>query len=276
MRYLLATVMLGLATLAASGTVQAAPAYQFTMGFAQMAAQIPDAIGEPVESEHYGPNGDSLQRTTTGLLVWRKADNWTAFTNGSRTWVSGPTGVQERSNEDRFPWESNTPAAPLIPAPAPAPAAPEETTTLLAFSIIEDFETSAEAAALSLINESRQQYGLPKLVMDEKLRQMAKAYSRDMSLRDFFAHVNPDGLGLGDRLDAANVRFSYAAENLGWSRGYASSIEGVRANHKAMMDETPPNDGHRVNILNGSLRKVGIGVYKGTDDKVYYTAEFTD
>jgi hypothetical protein len=38
-------------------------------------------------------------------MAWRKADNWTAFTNGSRTWVNGPFGVMERDNEERFDWE---------------------------------------------------------------------------------------------------------------------------------------------------------------------------
>ena len=46
------------------------------------------------------------QQTTTGLIVWRKADNWTAFTNGSRTWINGPAGVQDRANDEGFPWEA--------------------------------------------------------------------------------------------------------------------------------------------------------------------------
>jgi hypothetical protein len=50
-------------------------------------------------------NGDGLQSTTRGLMVWRKSDNWTAFTDGFRTWINGPSGVQERLNTQRFPWE---------------------------------------------------------------------------------------------------------------------------------------------------------------------------
>ncbi len=66
---------------------------------------IPDVVGQPLENEHYGANGDSLQQTTKGLLVWRKADNWTAFTDGSTTWINGPFGLQSRPNTDRFDWE---------------------------------------------------------------------------------------------------------------------------------------------------------------------------
>ena len=85
------------------------PRPQFKLGFKALADQIPHIVGEPLEDERHSPtNGDSLQRTTKGLMVWRKADNWTAFTDGHRTWISGPLGLQERSNDARFGWESPT------------------------------------------------------------------------------------------------------------------------------------------------------------------------
>jgi len=116
-----APVILALATLVGGSTafaqspVDAAqsnpPAAEFRLGFKALAGQIPDTVGSPLEDEHYGDNGDSLQRTTTGLMVWRKADNWTAFTDGARSWLNGPSGVQSRGNNGRFAWES--PATPI-------------------------------------------------------------------------------------------------------------------------------------------------------------------
>lgn len=100
------TVIVG-ATLALTGVVLAQSKPEFKLGFKALADMIPNIVGQPLENEHYGPNGDSLQQTTSGLMVWRKADNWTAFTNGSRTWVNGPVGLQDRSNGERFPWESD-------------------------------------------------------------------------------------------------------------------------------------------------------------------------
>ena len=47
----------------------------------------------------------TLQRTTNGLLVWQKDTNHTSFTDGYRTWVSGPLGLQQRLNTERFDWE---------------------------------------------------------------------------------------------------------------------------------------------------------------------------
>ncbi len=96
---------------------------EFRLGFKALAEQIPEVVGQPLEGEHWGSNGDSLQKTSKGLMVWRKADNWTAFTNGSRTWINGPVGVQERANSDRFDWEKEIPTPSAQPAPIPEPSA---------------------------------------------------------------------------------------------------------------------------------------------------------
>src|SRR3989441_7986344 len=92
------------------------------MGFKTMADQIPTVVGGCLEDEHANPaNGDALQETTGGLLVWRKADNFTAFTDGARTWVAGPFGLQTRANGERFDWEAPPPAG--APSTAPPPSA---------------------------------------------------------------------------------------------------------------------------------------------------------
>jgi len=113
LRVSLIGVLAGLAlSVVAMGTALAQPKFEFQLGFGQLARQIPDVVGEPVENEHHNPqNGDALQQTTRGLMAWRKADNGTAFTDGSRTWINGPFGVQERWNDQRFKWE--------LPAPPP-------------------------------------------------------------------------------------------------------------------------------------------------------------
>lgn len=99
---------------------------QFVLGFKALHDLIPDIVGNCLVDEHHNlTNGDGLQETTgpvggsgTGLLVWRKADNWTAYTDGYHTWINGPDGIQERLNTGPlFPWE--TPAGPPVEAPTP-------------------------------------------------------------------------------------------------------------------------------------------------------------
>ncbi len=91
---------------------------EFVLGFATLHNLIPRIVGECLENEHHNPaNGDGLQATTNGLLVWRKSDNFTAFTDGFRTWVNGPFGLQMRLNSQRFFWEPNPGRLTIVPAP---------------------------------------------------------------------------------------------------------------------------------------------------------------
>lgn len=108
MRFALTLVLLAslLVPLLASPPPAAAADCQFVLGFKALHDQVPGVVGECKESERYNPtNGDSLQLTTKGLLAWRRADNVAAFTDGYRSWVLGPYGLQTRLNVERFPWE---------------------------------------------------------------------------------------------------------------------------------------------------------------------------
>lgn len=98
---------------------------QFVLGFATLRDLIgSDIVGECLENEHHNEIGDSVQQTTGGLMVWRKADNWTAFTDGYRTWVNGPNGLEQRLNAERFLWEAENMIASLPQNPRdPTPVA---------------------------------------------------------------------------------------------------------------------------------------------------------
>ncbi len=106
----------------------AAPACDFALGFKGLRDLIPEQVGGCLEPEGHTPeNGDAVQRTTAhhgrgGLLVWRKRDNWTAFTDGNQTWINGPFGVQQRLNVDCFSWE----VCPGRPAPSEVSVATDE------------------------------------------------------------------------------------------------------------------------------------------------------
>ena len=95
-----------LALVGGTGRAAAAADCKFVLGFKALHAMIPDTVGACLENEQHHPiEGFTLQRTTNGLLIWHKAANRTAFTDGYRTWVSGPFGLQQRLNTERFDWE---------------------------------------------------------------------------------------------------------------------------------------------------------------------------
>ena len=124
MRRVVAVMLLGVALAMFTVTPAYAAACEFRLGFKTLRDLIGhEVVGECLESEHYNEIGDSNQQTTGGLMAWRKADNWTAFTDGYRSWINGPNGLVQRLNSERFSWEADhihTP--PPTPGPAPPPA----------------------------------------------------------------------------------------------------------------------------------------------------------
>lgn len=86
----------------------------FVLGFATLHGLIADTVGNCVDNVAYASNGDGIQHTTNGSLVWRQSDNFTAFTDGYRTSVNGPRGVEQRLNSQRFSWEENPDGLPVV------------------------------------------------------------------------------------------------------------------------------------------------------------------
>ena len=95
--------------------------YVFQLGFASLRDAVGlQIVGDALENERAIPvTGNAEQRTSKGLLVWRKADNWTAFTDGHTTWINGPYGLVSRLNTQRYPWESDYLAPGTVPLPGP-------------------------------------------------------------------------------------------------------------------------------------------------------------
>ncbi|HLQ35827.1 MAG TPA: hypothetical protein VK457_24325 [Chloroflexota bacterium] len=123
-RLVISLALLASFALPATAAAQTAPApCQFVLGFKALHDLDANDVGDCIDSQFLAQgNGDQQQHTTKGLMAWRKSDNWTAFTNGYKTWINGPNGLVSRLNSDRFPWEKDTPAAAPAPATAPAPA----------------------------------------------------------------------------------------------------------------------------------------------------------
>jgi hypothetical protein len=117
----LASVLVALVFTASAAAMDApvasADGCVFVLGFASLHSVIPDITGACADNESHSPdNGDAVQHTTNGLLVWRKADNGTAFTDGFWSWVHGPDGLQQRLNIVRFAWEANPDNLPVVTA----------------------------------------------------------------------------------------------------------------------------------------------------------------
>lgn len=101
---------------------------------------------------------------------------------------------------------------------------------------------------LELMNEVRTASGYSPLVMDNTLVTLAQSHAEDMHRRGYFAHDSPETTPVM-RLQQASIEFSRAAENI----AEASSAEDA---HETLM----LSPGHRKNIVDPKLERVGIGV----------------
>lgn len=108
---------------------------------------------------------------------------------------------------------------------------------------------SLEYQLLDLVNKERKRAGLSLYVMDHTLQNIARAHSADMEKRNFFDHKNPDGENPFDRMTKAGVEYMKAAENV----AYNASVLEI---HRSLMN----SPGHRKNIMNPALGKIGIGI----------------
>lgn len=86
---------------------QTAPPCQLVLGFRAIHDLYPEFIGDCIDNQTFAANGDAIQHTTNGLLVWRKADNWTAFTDGFYTVIHADV-LYSRLNTARYEWEGPT------------------------------------------------------------------------------------------------------------------------------------------------------------------------
>jgi uncharacterized protein YkwD len=135
-------------------------------------------------------------------------------------------------------------------------------------------ESTAAKSVLSLLNSERAAHYLPALGWSPALVNSAHAHNVRMASSNLLSHQLSGEASLGDRISAAGVPWHFAAENIGWTTNLA--ISGATGMQTAMYNEAPPNDGHRLNILSGSVHYVGIDILIGPDGKQWLTADFAD
>ncbi len=121
---------------------------------------------------------------------------------------------------------------------------------------------------LKLVNEERTAAGLNQLGLDELACKVGDAHAGDMVRGQFLAHWGSDGRNAYQRysfaggIDAVQENVG-SAENI-HSFAPNSVIQDFLDMHQAMLNEVPPNDGHRRAILNPHHTHVGFGLaYQG-------------
>ena len=115
------------------------------------------------------------------------------------------------------------------------------------------------------LNHYRVQNGVPTLLYSKTLQAAADAHARDMYQRDFFAHVDPDGVKPEDRIKAAGFcEPTWYGENIAF--GYLT----VAQVHEAWKN----SPGHNENMLREKFTFVGMGYYASPTGVPYYVQNF--
>jgi uncharacterized protein YkwD len=170
----------------------------------------------------------------------------TAPAPGSASAKAAPPAADTSTSAPAGALGAETPTAGSVP-PAPtsagsaAPAAPAVPAG-----------GGAEEQVLAMVNTERAAAGCGALVADAGLAGVARAHSEDMRDRGFFSHDNPDGLGPFERAELAGL--SASAENIAVGQQDAAEV----------MADWMSSPGHRENILDCELGRLGVGVATGS------------
>jgi uncharacterized protein YkwD len=143
----------------------------------------------------------------------------------------------------------------------------------------------ARKYVLAMVNRDRAAYGLAPVALDEAATRAGQRHAEDMARAGYTAHWGTDGSVPEQRYSEAGGT-DFVQENAGClADGKARSLEAVprfeaqqleRVEH-AFMDEKPPHDGHRKNILKASHSALGLGIAKPSNtDLACLSQEFVD
>ena len=121
-----------------------------------------------------------------------------------------------------------------------------------------------ESQMIQDVNRVRIAAGLAPLAADPRLSSVARSYAHDMGKRRFFGHRSPEGVTPSDRLDAAEIDYRYAGENIAFVQDENEAMQGF-------MHSAP----HRANILDSHYTHIGVGVIEAGSYGTIYVQEFS-
>jgi len=178
------------------------------------------------------------------------------------------------------------PSAPATPSTRPtptasassSPATPSPTASATGSPGVSPGTPAAQV--LALINQARSAAGLPPLTITADLDSSASAHNLTMVGGCGLSHQCPGEPDLGARETAAGVAWSACGENIGEGGPVADTNAAIAQMAvgltQDMLNEKPPDDGHRQNILGSSFTHIGIAVHLDSSGTVWLTQDFSN
>lgn len=131
----------------------------------------------------------------------------------------------------------------------------KDATTILKYAVgnhnvtqpVTDTAAKYEAEVVRLVNIEREKYGLEPLTMDGRLNEACDIRANEVA--EVFSHTRPNGTSCFTVFEELNIGYGRAAENI--AQGYQTP--------EAVVNGWMNSAGHRANILNPELAKIGVG-----------------
>ncbi|PZD93304.1 copper amine oxidase [Paenibacillus sambharensis] len=127
-----------------------------------------------------------------------------------------------------------------------------------------DRTAAMERQVFDLANAERTRRGLQPFTWDEQAAASSRKHSKDMAVNGYFSHTNLQDESPFDRMSQEGISYRMAAENI--AAGHANAFHV----HIGWMN----SQGHRTNLMNERLARLGVGIYAGGSYKLYYTQNF--
>lgn len=131
------------------------------------------------------------------------------------------------------------------------------------------FYGQIEQLIFNRVNEERAKAGVPALSYNSTMETYARIKSKDMGVRNYFDHADPNGEMITAQMARDGVSYNAWGENIAYIGGESDAA--------ALADQFMTNwmnsDGHRANILSTNFTGIGVGVYK-SGNRYYATQEF--
>lgn len=121
------------------------------------------------------------------------------------------------------------------------------------------------AAILQMVNAIRQEHGLSPLAHDLRLEASAQEYADRMARDGFFAHIDPQGKEIRDRMKVAGYYDRSFSLSCNCLRGFAlgENLAKGQKSAKEAVDDWMKSTEHRGAILNPAYTDTGIGLNAG-------------
>ena len=180
---------------------------------------------------------------------------------------ASPSAVRAKHPHAR-PSSSASAPAPAPPSRAPASSAPATGSP-----------GGPAAQVLALVNQARSAAGLAPLTITSGLSASASRHNATMAGGCGLSHQCSGESDLGARETVAGVTWTACGENIGEGGPVADSSAAIARMAvgltQAMLNEKPPDDGHRRNILSRSFTHIGIAIHRDASGTIWLTQDFS-